>query len=721
MSGKSVCLISIVLVLGLAGTNAVGQVDPTLVGWWKFEEASGTLFDESDNHNDGTTYNGVLYQQAGQEGFALGFDGVDDYVTVGTTGRPSDTFSFGAWLKTSATHELDAQALSGYGGVNNQRYAFDPRHGGDQNAGAGLSIGTNGVAVYEHGSDYMPATATYPTELGDDWNHVMVVYEDQVPTIYLNGRAVHTGFASPREIVYAPLQFGGMAYGYFEGLMDEVRIYNRALSAAEIKKLAPRATAWSPVPLDGALHMDTWVSLSWEPGDFAVSHDVYLGDNLDDVSSATPDSDVFQGNQAGTFFIAGFPGHSYPDGLLPGTTYYWRIDEVNDADPNSPWKGSVWRFSIPPKTAYDPDPADGAEFVDPNTVTLSWTPGYGAKLHTVYFGDDFDEVNDAAGGFPQGIVTYSPGPLERERVYYWRIDEFDAVATHKGDVWCFTTPGAVGNPQPANGMTGVGMAPILSWTAADNAASHQMYLGLDKDTVRSADTSSPEYKGPKALGAESYDPGLLELGITYYWRVDEVYNGNPVRGPVWGFTVGDYLLVDDFESYTDNDAEGEAIWQHWIDGFGVADNGSQVGNLLPPYAEQTIVHGGDQSMPLLYFNEAGVTNSEAALTLTAPRDWTQAGVAELSLWFRGSSDNATEPLYVAVANSAGAPAVVVHDDASAAAIRSWTEWRVRLQTFADQGIDLTNVDKIAIGLGSKGGAAVGGSGTMYVDDIRLYR
>jgi len=203
--------------------------------------------------------------------------------------------------------------------------------------------------------------------------------------------------------------------------------------------------------------------------------------------------------------------------------------------------------------------------------------------------------------------------------------------------------------------------------------------------------------------------------------VDEVYNGNPVRGPVWGFTVGDYLLVDDFESYTDNDAEGEAIWQHWIDGFGVADNGSQVGNLLPPYAEQTIVHGGDQSMPLLYFNEAGVTNSEAALTLTAPRDWTQAGVAELSLWFRGSSDNATEPLYVAVANSAGAPAVVVHDDAGAAAIRSWTEWRVRLQTFADQGIDLTNVDKIATGLGSKGGAAVGGSGTMYVDDIRLYR
>ena len=191
MFRKLICLICIVWVLGLAGTNAVGQVDPTLVGWWMFEEASGTLFDQSDNHNDGTPFNGVLYQQAGQVGYALGFDGVDDYVTVGTTGRPSDTFSFGAWLRTSSTHEIDAQALSGYGGVYNQRYAFDPQHGGDENAGAGLSIGTNGVAVYEHGSNYMPTTAAYPTELGDDWNHVMVVYQDKQPTIYLNGRDVH--------------------------------------------------------------------------------------------------------------------------------------------------------------------------------------------------------------------------------------------------------------------------------------------------------------------------------------------------------------------------------------------------------------------------------------------------------------------------------------------------------------------------------------------------
>jgi hypothetical protein len=214
---------------------------------------------------------------------------------------------------------------------------------------------------------------------------------------------------------------------------------------------------------------------------------------------------------------------------------------------------------------------------------------------------------------------------------------------------------------------------------------------------------------------------LLEADTTYYWRVDEVDDqGNTAKGPLWIFTTGVFLLVDDFESYTDDDAAGQAIWQTWIDGFGIAGNGAQVGYLMPPYAEQSIVHSGLQSMPLLYVNEGGVTNSEASSTLTATRDWTQAGVTELSLWFRGKSSNAAEPLYVAVSNTSGAPAVVSYDDPSAATIRSWTQWRIPLQAFADQGINLSNVDKIAIGLGTESGkAAPGGSGTVYIDDIHL--
>ncbi|MEJ2704483.1 MAG: hypothetical protein P8Z79_18770, partial [Sedimentisphaerales bacterium] len=481
-----------------------------------------------------------------------------------------------------------------------------------------------------------------------------------------------------------------------------------------------RETASNPDPADGALIADTWVTLGWTPGDFAASHDVYFGDSLDDVTAGA--GDTFRGNQTTTFFTAGFPGFPYPDGLTPGATYYWRIDEVNEADPNSPWTGDVWSFMVPPKKAYNPSPAENAEGIGPDNVTVTWTPGHGAKLHTVYFGDDYDQVSTATGGQLVASASYTPGPLEDEKVYYWRVDEFDGVATYTGDVWTFTTPGAVGNPQPADGATSVSMTTALTWSPATSATSHQVYLGLDKDAVRDADTSSPEYQGSAALGSESIEPGTLAGATAYYWRVDAVYSAGPVKGPIWTFTTADFVVVDNFESYTDDDLAGQAIWQAWIDGFGVADNGAQVGYLLPPYAEQTIVHSGSQSMPLTYDNTAPVTNSEAVLTLTDARDWTAEGVDELSLWNRGNASNASDPLYVAIANTTGASAIVVNDDASAAQARTWTRWVVPLQSFADQGINLTNGNTVAIGVGSESGQpSVGGTGTLYIDDIALYR
>jgi hypothetical protein len=88
----------------------------------------------------------------------------------------------------------------------------------------------------------------------------------------------------------------------------------------------------------------------------------------------------------------------------------------------------------------------------------------------------------------------------------------------------------------------------------------------------------------------------------------------------------------------------------------------------------------------------------------------------------GIESNSPEPLYVAVSNAAGTPAVVVNDNANAAITDTWTEWVIPLQAFADQGINLTNVDRIAIGLGTRGNMTTpGGSGKMYFDDIRLYR
>ena len=715
--------LAFLVAMGIGLCPAHGQEG--LVGYWKFDEASGTTaIDLAGGDNNGTLEYAVQFQPgAGRTGGAVLYDSEENTGRVGipTTGMSNSEGTVMVWGKLAEPYPTNRDDASYFFGHTFQGSYADR-----------LQLYMNAAdTILDLGLGDTHTRRTDLVELQTEtWYHVALVWDSGDYVVYLNGEEADSGTYTGLTTIHEIMDIGNdgnHASGgseAFAGLLDEARIYNRALGPVEILSAmaaAPYPFASGPSPKDGAVNFDTWVTLMWRAGEFAVSHDVYLGDDYDGVNEATHDSDFYKGNQVSTMFMAGFPGYAYPEGLVPGTTYYWRIDEVNPADPNSPWKGPIWSFSIPPKTAYDPDPADGTQVLDANDVTLSWTPGFGAKLHTVYFGENYDDVAEATVGVPAGTASYSPGPLEREKVCYWRVDEFDGIGTYKGDVWTFTTPGAVGNPQPANGASDVTMATTLSWTAAESAASHEVYLGLDKDVMRSADAAAPEYKGSRALGAESYEAGLLEPDTTYYWRVDAVYGGDPVKGPVWSFMVGAYLLVDDFESYTDDDVAGEAVWQAWIDGFGIADNGAQAGNLMPPYCEQTIVHGGAQSMPLFYTNEAGVTNSEASLTLVAPRDWTAAGVEELSLWFRGDSANAAEPLYVAISNAAGAPAIVANDDAEAARVRGWTEWRIPLQAFADQGIDLTDMDKIAIGLGSKGGAAAGGSGTMYTDDIRLCR
>jgi hypothetical protein len=493
--------------------------------------------------------------------------------------------------------------------------------------------------------------------------------------------------------------------------LDQVRFYEGEFD----EEGGGPELAYAPDPEDQAVIEATWANLSWRPGSFAVTHDLYFGTSFDDVNDGA--EETFVGSLPETFQVVGFAGFPAPDGLIPGTTYYWRVDEVNEADPNSPWRGDIWSFSIPPKTAYFPDPIDGAEFVDLD-ATLSWTPGYGAKLHTVYIGDNYDDVDGAAGGAPRGTATYQPAsPLEAEKVYYWRVDEFDVAATHKGDIWAFTTPGAVGNPQPANGAADVSIVATLNWTPADSASSSDLYFGTDADAVKDATAASPEYMGNKSLGSESHDPGKLALDATYYWRVDAAYADKTVKGLLWSFTTAEFIAVDDFEAYNDvdpPDPNSNRIFDKWIDGFGTTTNGALVGNELPPYAGQTVVHSGAQAMP--YFFDNNMKTSEATLTLVYPKDWAAEGVTRLSLWFSGDSANAAERMFVALNGTA----VVYHDDPAAAQAVSWTEWVIDLQKFADQGVNLANVDSITIGFGTKNSPAAGGSGTVHFDDIRLY-
>jgi hypothetical protein len=721
MFRKLACLICLVLAPGLVGSASAG-----LLAHWAFDDGSGvTAQDNSGNGHTGTLLGDPKWVTGVIGSGALSLDGSDGLVEVGHDASLSlsDTLTITTWVKLNDLNTYYFLLCKQPSGTAGDNYPGNYEFRTESGTGA-LQFGHQET----EGEQYTFYTSTSAITAGQ-WYHVAVtVTKGKFVQFYIDG--VDAGSAAQSTnfgvLNQEPVRIGGRkdGYSFFNGFLDDVYLYDRALSAGQVQKQSEGveptfAVAENPSPADGAVFKDTWITLSWSPSNSAASHDVYLGDNFDDVNDGT--GETFRGNQFTTFFVAGFPGFPYPDGLVPGTTYYWRIDEV-ETDGTTIHKGNIWSFSIPPKTAYNPTPADGAEIEDPNAVTLTWTPGFRAILHTIYFGDDYAGVAASTGGTPQGQTSYKPGSVESGKVYYWRVDEFDGAQTYTGEVWGFSMPGAVGNPKPGNGTTDVGMNVILSWAPADNAVSYDIYLGTGKDAVRDAGTGSPEYKGSESLGNESYDPGLLESDATYYWRIDTIdAQGNTMKGLLWSFTTGGFLVVDDFEAYTDDDAAGQAIWQSWIDGFGVADNGSQVGNIMPPYAEQQIVHGGLQSMPLVYDNVAGVTNSEATRTLTNLRDWTEGGVGALVIWFRGRVDNAAEPLYVAVANSSGSPAVVAHDDANAACKRGWTKWVIPLQAFADKGIDLTNVDKISIGLGTKGSApAPGGSGEMHFDDIALY-
>jgi len=886
MCRKLIYLVSFVLLLGLAN-NASAEIpmDPNLVIFYSYEDVGMIVPDESGRGHHGTVNGDISECLSGIKWYgAAEFQGIwgptgYSYLDLDSSNYPAEdiprsAITLAAWAKCRKTGQHHALMSTR---ASDNTWVMHPQINDDETFrwllrtyGGATIFNLNGVG--KHG--------------WDEWLHYAGTYDSVTGKgiLYIDGELCAKIDVPPGQPI---ADWGtGARVGYnidnarpFTGVMDELYLFTRALSQAEIKELMfsdgpPSEKASHSNPGNGTAIDTTETDLLWLPGAYAVSNNVYFGESFEDVNNGT--GDTFKGNVTEAQFTVA--------GLVRGTTYYWRIDGVNTDDPNSPWKGDVWSFLLRHTTAWNPDPSDNAKWVDPN-ANLGWSPGWGTVTHSVYFGDNFDDVNNAAGAPPQIETTYKPaGPLGFEKVYYWRVDELDNLGTtHKGNVWQFTTmrsgsgvkgqyykdtelktlvltrvdpginfnwgaaapdpqvpadnfsvrwtgelevpftsdwtfttncddcvrlwvnnkllfdkwgqqggvewtgtinlaegqkysivmeyyentgdacatlywnspywlspyqpkqivpqgafslPLRAKNPKPLNGTIGVRLTDVLTWKSGDDAASHEVYFGTDEDSVKNATKASPEYKGIKAIGDESYDPGKLAWATTYYWRVDEVNSVNPDNpwiGNLWSFATGDFFVVDDFESY---DVGNNEIWWAWKDGLGYVEHGTEpayLGNgtgsavgdeTTASYTEETIVHGGRQSMPLSYDNiKQGYSNySEVELTLSHPRDWTENGVNTLMLWFIGDPNNSDDPLYVAVSNSAGTPAVAVHEDPAAATIGAWTQWVIPLQAFADQGINLSNIDKIAIGLGTRGNMATpGGSGKIFIDDIRLLK
>jgi hypothetical protein len=763
--------------------------------------------------------------------------------------------------------------------VNTGDYMFYVVNGAGTNAEGGIRTimdipgitmwdDDTAVVVTPEGRDYTPTLQDFQT---DRPFHLDQLEGDWEPELILAQNAAGTR-ADP--VIVVNTETGGRLGIFYQTSGQDNDPRGEVISEwinnwyiPEVGSSNPYARG--PSPKDGTMIEQTTAFLTWKAGDFADVHNVYFGDDADAVEAATPeDADLFAGTVSMEMLIVGIGA----DALTPGKTYYWRVDEVNDANAASPWKGRVWSFDIRPLTAFQPFPADGMSKVDPDQ-DLTWEAGIGTIFHQVAFGTSFDEVNDIPTPVYMTVdAIYDPGTLELDTTYYWRVDEFKGTTTDRGEVWSFTTRGEGGgveaeyfdgmalagnpilaqiepsingnwgsgevagglsdlvsarwrgnieapftepvdlitttddgvrlyvdgrlvidnwtdhgttddratidmeagqyhlivmewyengggavaqlswesdsmprqiipqgwlqlpqratSPTPADNESAAPQDAVLSWMAGDDATGHQVYFGDDADAVASADTSTAGiYRGQQTADATTFNPGPLEWGKEYFWRVDEVNADGVLAGAVWSFTVANFIVIDDFESY-DNEV-GSRPFEVWIDGVGFTlpapghpGNGSNalVGNDIwtpgTPYTllmETQDVHGGAQSMPVAYGNDLSPFYSEIERTWVAPQNWTVNGVDTLTLHVSGGASNTADRFYVTLTDSSGRSATVEVADASFLTSREWSVVSIPLADFA--GVNAAAIKTIVIGLGNP--PAAGGVGSLLFDDFRV--
>ncbi|MBN1361860.1 MAG: discoidin domain-containing protein [Sedimentisphaerales bacterium] len=527
--------------------------------------------------------------------------------------------------------------------------------------------------------------------------------------------------------------------------------------------ISPPGEAYNPNPSNSATDIVRDKVLSWTGAETAVSHDVYFGPVAEDVAAAT------RANPLGVLVSQGQSETTYtPEDLLSfGQTYYWRIDEV-EAD-GAIRTGNLWEFTAEPRyypienvtaTASGFAAGSGPE----NTVDESglnandqhsdkgddmWQVPFPAnRTEPVWIQFEFDKVYklydlfvwngnpqfelylnfsikdvtieyavDANEWMTLGDYTLAKGSGLPSYTYNTTIDFGGVLAKYVrmnvnsnygggqvalSEVRFFQMSGTAREPQPASGAVNVDPDVVLSWRTGREAALHEVQFSTDSNTVAEGNALVD------TVAETSYAPAALELGQTYYWRIDEVNEAETPatwEGEVWNFSTPEFLVVEDFESYTDD--AGNLIYETWVDGFGVAGNGSQVGHDNPPYAERDNVHSGRQAMPLSYGLD-GATTSEAVRTFAGPQNWTGAGVQTLVLFVRGNLGNPAGQLYVKIN---GTRFDFPGSTASLAA-PIWKQWNIDL---ASLGNAAKNVTSLTIGV------AGSGKGLLYVDDLRLYR
>ncbi|MEN6428648.1 MAG: LamG-like jellyroll fold domain-containing protein [Phycisphaerales bacterium] len=777
MSRKLLCLATVILSLGVVQTSPGSGLDPNLIGWWRLDEGSGTTAaDSGANSLHGVLTNGPLWRDDSPRDGCLFFDGYDDYVRVAQDDRlnpGTGSFTVVLWANVDTT--------AGTSGDTNWDLPVAKRDAGSVGYYVGADRGQGGAT--ETGYRFMLGNTTgsrtdtpyLPVPLGE-WVFVAAVLDRSVNVqkISVDGGSTWatttppTGSVAPARDLGIGWDIGQNNY-WFHGEIDEVALFSRALSDAQILRIMQEgmtpALAKNPYPQNGAKDVPADVTLSWTTGLYAASHDLYLGTSRADVEAAD------RANPLNALVGQDLDTLAFESGsLMLGQTYYWRVDEVNGAPDYTIFKGEVWRFEVEPlayalaaeqitasASSSNSDKEGPVNTIDGSglnaddqhstVMTDMWFSGPIGEGESAWIQYGFDRVyslhqmlvwnhntmtepmiglgiKEAAveysldgatwtslGGNQEftratGLDNYAAnttvdfGGVAARYVRITVVNNWGTMLPQSGlsEVRFLYSPTAARQPDPASGAVDVTPELTLGWRPGRQALEHDVYLSTDEQAV--IDGTAPL----ATITESTFDPGVLGLGQTYYWRVDEVNDAAAVpvwEGDVWSFATQPCIVVEDFERYTD--IEGSTVYQTWLDGW---ENGtcSQVGYWDPPFVEKAIVHGGGQSMPLTYSNTKDPYYAEAVRSFDDPQDWTRYGIGTLTLHLRGAMDN-TGQLYVKINN-----AKVLYDGDITSLL--WQAWSIDLWTLKT---DLASVEKLTIGIEGSDAA-----GILYIDDIQLY-
>ena len=755
MSKKLIYLMFVVLVLGMVLTRAADGALPRLIGWWRFD---GDTQDYSGLGNDGTAVGNPTFVPGKVGSGAIDLDGKSDYVVIDAVADDikGKSITLSAWLKTDSDSNTEWFSCNTAGRDDVIKFVIQ---------GTKAAFRIEGVF----------ARSTTPVNDGQ-WHFLTLVFDGNTGHVYVDGveensyGADVTFSADDLWSIGQEWDSGGPG-AHLDGTVDDARIYDGALTAEEVRKVMmgiPPGAAFDPGPADEATDVPRDVTFSWTPGEYASlvnGHKIYLSDNFNDVNDGIGD------------ITQSAAGYAPAQRLDFGTTYYWRIDEVNEAPDYTVYEGKVWSFttelfaypienvattaSSASQEKMGPENTINGSGLDDNDlhsnkerdIWLSSTEPLGAwieyefdkvyNLHEMWVWNSNQTVESLLGfGIKDVTIDYStngtdyttlgtthefaraPGALDYAHnttvdfgsapAKYVRLtanSNWGSILTQYGlsEVRFFHIPVHATEPYPDSGAADVDVDVVLGFRTGREAVEHNVYLSTDEQAVM--DGNAPVTTVTEA----SYGPLSFDLDTTYYWKINEVNDAETPaawQSDLWSFTTTDHLVVDDFEDY--NDYPPDEIWRTWVDGYGVSANGSTVGYPEPDwgagenYVENSIVHGGNQAMPFLYSNTGGATYSEGKRTFAVPQDWTAAGVQTLVLYFYGTAGN-TGQLYVKVNGSK----VVYPGDAGDIQQVQWNQWSIDL---ASLGVDPQNVTNMTIGIDDNGA-----SGTLYFDDIRLYR